>query len=130
MCCHTQKGFSFELNFISGRNSTRFTQGKSSRKNKYFHSGTSFIPGWDFISLTCNHNFKNIFTFWFRFFLEMFSLLFSALLLKILMRKNKMKPSVRPYKILEKKLKLNLKIRFGCKRKRKNSFKKKSEWVN
>ena len=42
--------FSFKLNFIPGWNSTRFIPGC---KQKFVHPRTSFIRGWDFISVTC-----------------------------------------------------------------------------
>ena len=40
--------FSFKLNLIPGKNSTRFIPEWNSRVNRIF-----FIPGWDFISLAC-----------------------------------------------------------------------------
>ena len=45
--------FSFKLNFIPGWNSTRFILGWNSRVNRNF-----FIPGWDFISITCERTLK------------------------------------------------------------------------
>ena len=45
--------FSFKLNFILGWNSTRFIPGWNSRINRIF-----FIPGWDFISVTCKRTFR------------------------------------------------------------------------
>ena len=45
--------FSFKLNFIPGWNSTRFIPGWNSRVNRNF-----FIPGWDFISVTCKRTLR------------------------------------------------------------------------
>ena len=46
--------FSFKLNFILGWNSTRFIRGWNSRVNRNF-----YIPGWDFILVTCKRTLNN-----------------------------------------------------------------------
>ena len=51
--------FSFKLNFIPWWNSTLVSSRmKLTCKQKFFHPGTSFILGWDFISVTCKRTFK------------------------------------------------------------------------
>ena len=51
---HTQRELFFRIKFHPGMKSYSFHPGmKLTCKQKFFHRRTSFIPGWDFISVTC-----------------------------------------------------------------------------
>ena len=61
ICFHTQWEVFFQIKFHPGMKFYSFHPGmKLTCKQKFFHPGTSFIPGWDFVSVTCKRTLKRI----------------------------------------------------------------------
>ena len=61
-CFHNQSGVFFQIKFHPGMKFNSFHPGmKLTCKQNFFHHGTSFIPGWDFILVTCKRTLKSSF---------------------------------------------------------------------
>ena len=59
ICSHTQLEVFFQTEFHPGMKFHTFRPGmKFMCKHNFFHSEMSFIPGCDFISVTCKHTLK------------------------------------------------------------------------
>ena len=63
ICFHTQWEVFFQIKFHPGMKFYSFHSGmKLTCKQKFFHPWTSFIPGWDFVSVTCKRTLRLLFT--------------------------------------------------------------------